>query len=151
VRVYLACTVRGSRDGVAAARVIASRLEARGHEVMTAHLLRDDVDSAEAAVGDEAVFSRDLEWLERCDLLVAEASGSSYGVGFEVGYITGRAAVTGQSVLVLYDEARKPALSRFIPGYKDKAGCAIGYTSLDDLALAVDRYLETIAAARSRG
>lgn len=150
MRIYLACTVRGSRDGVAAARVIAARLEAHGHEVLTSHLLRDDVDGAEAAVGDEAVFARDREWLDGCDLLVAEASGSSYGVGFEVGYITGRAPATGQSVVVFYDESRKHALSRFIPGYRDDAGRAIGYTSLDDLASAVDHCLATLAPRASQ-
>ena len=38
--------------------------------------------------------------LSRCDVLVAEASGSSYGVGFEVGYILGRARATGQRVVL---------------------------------------------------
>ena len=91
MKIYLACTVRGDRGGVAAGRAMCERLHALGHEVLTTHLLADGVDEAEAALPEADVFRRDLGWLEGCDVLVAEASGSSYGVGFEVGYVLSRA------------------------------------------------------------
>jgi len=87
MRVYLACTVRGDRAGVAAGRAIADRLEQNGHDVLTKHLLLDDVEASESKLGDDQIYRRDLEWVSGCDLLVAEASGSSYGVGFEVGFV----------------------------------------------------------------
>ena len=99
MRIYLACTVRGDRGGVEAGRAICQRLQAHGHEVLTTHLLADDVDQAESQLTEEAVYRRDIEWLTSCDVLVAEASGSSYGVGFEVGYVIGRAPGTGQKVV----------------------------------------------------
>src|SRR5262245_7959754 len=102
MKVYLACTVRGDRGGVAAARAVANRLQSLGHEVLTTHLLNDHADAEEAQLTEEAVYRRDIEWLASCDLLVAEASGSTYGVGFEVGYVLGRAAQTGQRVVLLY-------------------------------------------------
>src|ERR687887_632099 len=100
MRIYLACTVRGDRGGVLAGRVICERLERHGHHVQTKHLLQDGVDTAEAQLTERAVFLRDLDWLSQCDVLIAEASGSSFGVGFEVGYVLGRAAQTGQRVLL---------------------------------------------------
>src|SRR5262245_1405141 len=103
LRVYLACTVRGDRGGVAAGRAIGERLTSLGHTVLTTHLLADDVDNAEGVLTERQVFRRDLEWLTACDVLVAEASGSSYGVGFEVGYVLGRAPVSGQRVVLVYD------------------------------------------------
>ncbi|HEV3139022.1 MAG TPA: nucleoside 2-deoxyribosyltransferase, partial [Vicinamibacterales bacterium] len=103
MRIYLACTVRGDRGGVAAGRAIAERLAAHGHDVLTTHLLADNVDTAESQLTEDAVFRRDIGWLSECDVLVAEASGSSYGVGFEVGYILGRASQTGQRAVLLYD------------------------------------------------
>ena len=51
MRIYLACTVRGDRGGVAAGRAICERLRHHGHEVITAHLLEDDVDTADRWVG----------------------------------------------------------------------------------------------------
>src|SRR5712692_9832006 len=112
MRIYLACTVRGDRSGVLAGRAICERLEHHGHEVQTKHLLADDVESAEAQLTEGDVFRRDLDWLARCDVLVAEASGSSYGVGFEVGFVLGRAAATGQRVVLLYNVARRDKVSR---------------------------------------
>ena len=92
MNIYLACTVRGDRGAVGAIRLLADLLEQLGHTVLTRHLLLDDVDAQEGQLSEREVFERDLRWLEAADVLIAEASGSSYGVGFEVGYVVGRAA-----------------------------------------------------------
>jgi hypothetical protein len=139
MKIYLACTVRGDRGGVAAGRAICERLVSAGHEVLTTHLLADDVDAAESKLTEGDVFRRDLEWLSQCDVLVAEASGSSYGVGFEVGYVLGRAAQTGQRVILLYDRARRGAISRLITGNCDAACTTFEYGSIPELAAFVDR------------
>jgi nucleoside 2-deoxyribosyltransferase len=133
MRIYLACTVRGDRGTVSAARHIHDCLVRLGHEVLTAHLLRDDVESVEGRLRDDDVFTRDLEWLTHADVVVAEASGSSYGVGFEVGYVLGRAAQTGQRVLVLYQAARRGQVSRLISGLSDPRASVLAYESLSDI------------------
>lgn len=141
MRVYLACTVRGERGGVLAGRAICERLQRHGHDVLTTHLLADDVEQAESALTEADVYRRDLEWLSRCDVIVAEASGSSYGVGFEVGYVTGRARETGQRVLLVYDAARHHAVSRLISGNCDAACTTFAYRGIDDLLGFIDREL----------
>jgi hypothetical protein len=40
-----------------------------------------------------------MAWLEQCDLFIAEVSGSSFGLGFETGYVLG---ATGKRVILLY-------------------------------------------------
>jgi 2'-deoxynucleoside 5'-phosphate N-hydrolase len=139
MRIYLACTVRGDRSGVAAGRAICQRLEAHGHEVLTTHLLADNVETAESQITEEDVFRRDLEWLCNCDVLVAEASGSSYGVGFEVGYVLGRTHATGQRVVLLYDRSRQHAISRLVIGNRDAACTTFGYGSIDELTAFIDQ------------
>jgi hypothetical protein len=138
MRIYLACTVRGDRGGVHAGRAICQRLQHHGHEVLTTHLLGDDVEVAESALSEEHVFRRDLDWLSNCDVLVAEASGSSYGVGFEVGYVLGRARETGQRVVLLYDAARSHCISRLIVGNCDAACTTFAYRSLAELSTFLD-------------
>jgi len=140
MRVYLACTVRGDRGGVVAARAMADRLRALGHDVLTAHLLEDGVDEAESSQSERDVFLRDRGWLDACDALVAEASGSSYGVGFEVGYVTGRAPSTGQRVFVVYDAARRHQASRLIVGYRDENGATCEYGTTDQLRAFIDAH-----------
>ena len=138
MRIYLACTVRGDRGGVVAGRAICERLQQLGHEVLTTHLLADDANVAEAALTEAEVYRRDLAWLSGCDVLVAEASGSSYGVGFEVGFVLGRAEATGQRVVLLYDRARRNAVSRLIIGNCDAACTTFGYGSIDELVAFID-------------
>jgi len=141
LRIYLACTVRGERAGVLAGRLICERLQIHGHEVLTTHLLADDVERAEAALTEAQVYQRDIGWLSRCDVLVAEASGSSYGVGFEVGYVIGQARQTGQRVLQVYDAARQHAVSRLIAGNCDAACTTFAYRTFEELGAFIDREL----------
>ncbi len=152
MNVYLACTVRGHRGGVAAARALADLIERHGHTVLTRHLLEDDVDTAEALLSERDVFARDMRWLDGADLLIAEASGSSYGVGFEVGYVLGRAGATRQRVLLLYDCARRPHVSRLIAGATHDACTTYAYKDSNDLMTFVGGYLNRAMEARlSRG
>ena len=146
MKIYLACTVRGDRGGVAAGRAICERLQHHGHEVLTTHLLADDVETAESAITETEVYERDVRWLTSCDVLVAEASGSSYGVGFEVGYVLGRAAATGQQVVLLYDTGRRHAVSRLITGNSDPHCSMRGYSSLAELADFIDQRFATAQA-----
>jgi len=136
--VYLACTVRGDRGGVEAGRAICARLQHHGHTVLTTHLLADDVNDAESKLTERDVYSRDLEWLSGCDVIVAEASGSSYGVGFEMGYVLGRAKASGQRAVLLYNTARRGAISRLITGNCDAACTTFGYSSIDELTAFID-------------
>jgi hypothetical protein len=144
MNVYLACTVRGHRGGVAAARALADLIERHGHTVLTRHLLEDNVDAAEAALSEREVFARDVRWLDTAELLIAEASGSSYGVGFEVGYVLGRAGATQQRVLLLYDRARRPQVSRLIAGAAHDACTTYAYKDGDDLMTFVGDYLNGV-------
>ena len=108
MKIYLACTVRGDRGAIDGLRALAGALEAAGHELLTTHLLADDVEGAESRLTEREVYDRDVAWLDACDVLVADASGSSFGVGFEVGYILGRSDRSRQRVLLLYRTDRRP-------------------------------------------
>jgi len=139
--IYLACTVRGDRGGVLAGRAICERLQHHGHTVLTTHLLADNVETAEAQITEHEVFRRDLKWLTACEVLVAEASGSSYGVGFEVGYVLGRAQASGQRVVLLYDITRRDKISRLITGNVDPNCTTFAYGSQAELTAFIDKTL----------
>lgn len=138
--IYLACTVRGDRGGVAVGRVLAGGLKARGHHILTEHLLRDDVETVESGATEAEIFRRDVEWLDACDVLVAEASASSYGVGFEVGYVLARAAETGKRVYLLHSAEAAPRISRLILGNTHPACVRVQYESTADVESFLDRH-----------
>ena len=145
MKIYLACTVRGDRGAVTALRGIADWLEDEGHTVLTRHLLADDVDVSESALTERNVFERDMEWLRDADLLIAEASGSSYGVGFEVGYVLARAERSEQRVLLLFDAARRDRVSRLIAGNAHPCCTTRAYGSPAELRRAVQDFLAPVA------
>jgi nucleoside 2-deoxyribosyltransferase len=140
MRIYLACTVRGDRSALDAARALRDRLEHHGHTVLTAHLLEDDVEAVESRLTERDVYLRDIDWLSGCDAIVAEASGSSFGVGFEVGYVLGRAPGTSQQAYLLYRTDRRSAISRLISGNADPRCTTRAYDDIADLVRFVDEH-----------
>ena len=142
MQIYLACTVRGDRSAVAGLRTLVASLERSGHTVLTKHLLDDNVDGAESALTERAVYERDIAWLETCDVLIADGTGSSFGVGFEVGYVLGRSDRTGQRVVLLYRADRRDQISRLIVGNAHARCDVIEYENPDDLAARVSQNLK---------
>jgi nucleoside 2-deoxyribosyltransferase len=142
VTIYLACTVRGDRGAIAGLRSLVTALESAGHTILTKHLLDDNVDGAEAALTERAVYDRDIEWLEACDILIADASGSSFGVGFEVGYVLGRSDRTKQRVVLLYRADRRDQISRLIIGNAHPRCRVVPYETGVELAASVLSMIE---------
>jgi nucleoside 2-deoxyribosyltransferase len=103
MKIYFGFTVAGDRSGVETARNIIALLEAMGHQVLTRHLVQDNAWELDRTLGPEAVYQRDMRWLAECDLLIAEVSGSSFGVGYEVGYLLARG--TKRAILFYRTEA----------------------------------------------
>jgi nucleoside 2-deoxyribosyltransferase len=134
MNIYLACTVRGDRGAVNALRELAAELESAGHVILTRHLLDDGVDAAEAALSERQVYERDIQWLTAADVLIADASGSSFGVGFEVGWVLADAERTNRRVLLLYRADRRDQISRLIVGNAHPRCIRVPYADADDLA-----------------
>jgi len=89
MKIYFGFTVAGDRSQVTAARRLVELLETLGHEVLTRHLVNDNAAQMDRSITPEAVYERDMNWLRQCDMFVAEVSGSSFGLGYEAGYLLG--------------------------------------------------------------
>ena len=134
--------MRGDRGAIDGLRTLAAALETAGHTILTTHLLDDNVEGAESTLTERAVYARDIAWLDSCDLLIAEASGSSFGVGFEVGYVLGRSDRRDQRVLLLYRSDRRDAISRLIVGNAHPRCDVLKYENPEELALRVTESLK---------
>jgi nucleoside 2-deoxyribosyltransferase len=60
-----------------------------GHQVPTAALASSEVLLDEGVVQPAEVYWRDITWIDESDVLVAEISTPSHGVGYEIGYALG--------------------------------------------------------------
>lgn len=98
MNIYFACSITGGRDFESSYRLITAALLSDGHEVPTAHLADPGVKVLEGQVVPRDVYERDIAWINACDVLVAEVSTPSHGVGYEVAY----ALSLGKPVLCVY-------------------------------------------------
>jgi 2'-deoxynucleoside 5'-phosphate N-hydrolase len=130
MKVYFGFTVAGSRSSVEAAKKIVAILESMGHEVLTSHLLHEDAWEADRRLPPQEVFARDMRWLTQCDVFIAEVSGSSFGLGFEAGYLLG---ATPKKTILFYDRAVERKISLLIVGNTHPNCTLVPYTGLGGL------------------
>jgi hypothetical protein len=113
MKIYFGFTVAGDRSTIETARGVVRLLEDLGHEVLTRHLVSDNAWEADRMISAQDVYQRDMAWLELCDIFIAEVSGSSFGLGFEAGYLLG---ATNKKVILLYRRDVEKKVSLLISG-----------------------------------
>lgn len=134
MKIYFACSITGGREFESAYQAIVHALAEKGHEVLTAHLVASDAPEVEAALSPEEVYARDVDWIRACDVLIAEVSSPSHGVGYEIGFALG----LGKPVLALYRDGRK--ITKMISGNPDKNLTVEMYATVDDAISSVDGF-----------
>ena len=105
-KVYLAVPIIAGRD-LDGARSIASVISSLGHDVISSWVLVEDPGFRLSATD---VFNRDLSGVEECDILVAEITLASHGVGMEAM----AAHFYGKRILLLHRAGAK--ISRMLLG-----------------------------------
>jgi hypothetical protein len=113
MNIYFACSITGGREFESVYQTITRALAEDNHQVPTAHLAESGVASVEAVIDPHEVYTRDTTWIQESDVLIAEVSVPSHGVGYEIGYALG----LGKPVLALYQQDRK--VSKMISGNPD--------------------------------
>ena len=124
--IYFAGSIRGGRADQAIYEQIIAMLSAHG-TVLTEHIGNPNLSLGGEDAADCDVHDRDLAWLRSADVLVAEITTPSLGVGYEIG----RAVEWGTRVICLYRPADGRRLSGMIAGC---AGVSVHeYRTVDDL------------------
>ena len=104
--------------------------------VLTEHVGDDgEVPQKDRLLSDRQIFARDMEWLESADVVVAEVTVPSLGVGYELG----RAHELGKPVLCLFNKTSGRELSAIIGG--SRALEVRYYTSKDEFPQILEKYL----------
>jgi 2'-deoxynucleoside 5'-phosphate N-hydrolase len=112
MKIYFAGAIRGGRSDVALYHEMIRYLQSFG-TVLTEHvgdlgLSREGDDGPD----DPAIHDRDMAWLRDCDVIVAEVTQPSLGVGYELGW----ACALKKPVLCLYRPENRKRLSAMIAG-----------------------------------
>lgn len=146
MKIYFGFTVAGDRSAVMVARKIVDILVEMRHEVLTRHLVEDNAWEADRRITPKEVYLRDMKWLEQCDLFVAEVSGSSFGLGFETGYLLG---ATAKKVVLFYRRDVENKISLLITGISHPNCRLAPYSSLDEVELWIRNNLRQLESVQS--
>ena len=102
-KVYFAGSIRGGRQDAALYGEMIAYLEKKGCRVLTEHVGLESLQTeGERTMTEEEIFQRDMAWLTESDLVVAECTTPSHGVGYELA----RARDMGKTVHIFYDLGR---------------------------------------------
>jgi nucleoside 2-deoxyribosyltransferase len=136
MKIYFAGSIRGGREDAALYLQIIEYLKTFG-EVLTEHIGDPKLtDLGDDGPTDRYIHDRDLEWLQSSDVLVAEVTSVSMGVGYEIG----RAVESGKKVLCLFRPDSGKNLSAMIAGCPDLK--MVNYRNLDEAKREIKEFLK---------
>ena len=138
MNIYFACSITGGRELEAVYQQMVTALEADGHIIPTSHLAQAEAMQGERALTPQNVYERDVNWIRACDVMIAEVSVPSHGVGYEIGF----ALNLRKPVLCIYEKGRR--VSKMITGNADPALAIRADTTLDESLLLMRSFLNSI-------
>ncbi|MBL7021729.1 nucleoside 2-deoxyribosyltransferase [Patescibacteria group bacterium] len=138
MKIYFAGAIRGGRNDVDLYIKLINYLKKYGG-VLTEHIgERNLTQKGEKDKTEEFIHNRDMNWLLEADVMVAEVTTPSLGVGYEIG----RAVMDKKKVLCLYREQKGTRLSAMVRGCKDVK--TKDYESYEEAVKYIDEFLKQI-------
>jgi nucleoside 2-deoxyribosyltransferase len=117
-------------------RKIPDILEAQGMTVISRHQTREKFMEDESRLTDSEIHDRDYGWLKEADIVIAEITNPSLGVGAEIA----DAVNLGIPILCVYKQEYEQQISAYVRG---KAGVVCkAYSGCDELKDIIRVYSE---------
>ncbi len=135
MKIYFAGSIRGGRNDAPVYHAMITCLRSFG-EVLTEHVGDPELtDKGDDGPTDRHIHDRDMAWLATCDLVVAEVSTPSLGVGYEIGW----ACALEKPILCLYRPVEKRPLSAMIAG--SHRIMTVAYADLEEATTIIRRFI----------
>ncbi len=114
-KIYFAGSIRAGRESADLYAEIIKRLN-ENYQVLTEHVGSKTLTSfGEQDHTDEFIYERDIAWLAESDVIVADVSYPSLGVGYELAF----AEKLNKQIICIYREQEGKRLSAMIAGNKN--------------------------------
>lgn len=127
MKIYFSAAISAGRTYAPIYQKIVEILKKEGHTVLTEHVAAPNVLDLEEKISAEEVYTRDIEKLNEADLLIAEVSVPSTGVGYELAYFLS----LEKPVVCFY--AKELNMSKMITGNTEPLFSAYAYESEKEL------------------
>lgn len=137
MNIYFAGAIRGGRDDSHIYGFLISHLRQFG-SVLTEHVGNEALLKDENKLTENEIFDRDMEWLGSSDVVIAEVTTPSLGVGYELGVAQG----LGKPVLCLFQADSKTSLSAMVKG--NNVFAVREYQSIQDACDIMDQFIANL-------
>jgi len=142
LKIYFSGAIRGGRDDVNIYRQIIQHLEKFG-TVLTAYIGDPNLDLINGeGRSDTFIWERDVRWVRESQVLVAEVTQPSLGVGYEI-------AIAHEShipVLAFYQKESVSRISAMIAGDPNVHVCS--YTRIENVLQEIDVFFKQLQSKR---
>jgi nucleoside 2-deoxyribosyltransferase len=138
MKIYFSGAISAGRDNLPIYQHIVQRLQSQGHNVLSSHVADPQVLDREKDTPPRIVFDRDLAWIDECDLMIAEVSTPSTGVGYEYGH----AIQIGKPVLCIHRSGLR--MTKMVTGNPASNLKVAAYSNEDELDRIVDEFLKSV-------
>jgi nucleoside 2-deoxyribosyltransferase len=127
MKIYFAGSIRGGRDDKENYKKIIDWLKKYG-VVLTEHIGLDSLsEKGQTEFSEEKIYTQDTDWVRESDIVIAEITQVSLGVGYELGF----AESLNKRVVCLFNTSSGKSLSAMVRGNKNLK--VINYSSLDEI------------------
>jgi len=139
MKIYFAGSIRGGRNDKEFYLRLILYLQQRG-DVLTEHVGNQGLTFiGEEGLTDESIYDRDMAWLNATDVVVAEVSTPSLGVGYEIA----KAESLGKPILCLWKNNPNKRLSAMIGGSRNIKKET--YDTFEEAIKAIDYFFGTLS------
>lgn len=133
-KVYFACAVRAGGD-TSSYKALLETIRGAGGEILSEIFVNDAIEFGGSPLPEEEIYQRDIAMIKEADVVIAEITNPSLGVGYELGF----AEQLKKPILCLFNEASQRKLSAMVLG--NHYNTVVGYTSNSMPAEAIDTFL----------
>lgn len=137
-RIYFGGSIRGGRRDRETYHGLIRHLRGFG-DVLTEHVGEETLTVlGEEGMPDDAIYRRDVEWIRVADVVIAEVTRPSLGVGYEIA----RAEALDKPILCLYCPSSGARLSAMVAG--NPRLVVREYSGLEEASRHLDRFLGSL-------
>lgn len=131
LKIYFGGSIKGGRSKVEDYKKIVDYLKTIG-TVLDEHVADPNLQASGESITSTEIYNRDVSWINECDILIAEVTVPSLGVGYEIGY----AESLNKRIICLYQNDER--ISAMIKG--NNSITHISYDDVDELLTKLSTY-----------
>jgi nucleoside 2-deoxyribosyltransferase len=138
MKIYFAGSIRGGRDDKENYKKIINWLKQYG-VVLTEHIGLDSLTSdGQTKFSEEKIYIQDTDWVRESDIVIAEVTQVSLGVGYELGF----AESLNKRIVCLFNLNSGKSLSAMVRGNKNLE--VIDYSSIENIPKILEQVFKQV-------